>query len=116
MLVQRAMAPGVRGNFTSMGFSNMVWALGKARFHDIALMQQLLGMVYFGERPPEGPGAAVDAGEGGGDGEAGEGGRALPHLALSAFNALDLCNCLAGISLFRVHVARTAAPVQGAQV
>jgi len=37
-------------------------------------------------------------------------------LALSAFNALDLCNCLAGISLFRVHVARTAAPVQGAQV
>ena len=83
----------------------------QAKFHEPALMQQFLGMVYFGERPPEDPGAGADAGAG----EGGEGGRATPHLALSAFNALDLCNCLAGISLVRAHGARAAAPLQDAQ-
>jgi hypothetical protein len=70
-------------------------------------------MVYFGERPPEGPSVAAG---GGGTGEGGGGGGgAQAHLALGTFNALDLCNCLTGISLMRAHCGLAGA-AQGQQV
>jgi len=68
-LVTRALEDEVRYNFTCMGFSNMVWALGKGKFNDRELMQQLMDMVYFGESPP-----AVSAEGVGGEGGGGEDG------------------------------------------
>ena len=93
LMLQRGLEEGVRSNFTAMGFSNVVWALGKARFPDADLMGQVLGMVSVSvlpANPTENENVAETT--------------MVPvqaHLSIEDFNAMDLCNCMTGISLFR---------------
>ena len=91
LLLQRGLEAQVRGNFTAMGFSNMVWALGKARFPDADLMGQVLGMVSVSVLPAHPSENVAET-------------TMVPvqaHLSIEDFNAMDLCNCMTGISLFR---------------
>ena len=59
----------------------------------------------IGEEHQGNEGGGDEAGDGGGSGEG-----AMAHLHVGNFNAMDLCNCLSGISLFRMRDTQVTAP------
>mmetsp|Transcript_11635 Transcript_11635/g.40160 ORF Transcript_11635/g.40160 Transcript_11635/m.40160 type:complete len:734 (-) Transcript_11635:53-2254(-) len=82
-LTQRPLVPSVKRNFTAMGLSNFIWAIGKTGFRDSVRIQQICDILELAGDPA----APID-------GEAED----QPPLHVDHFNEMDLCNSLMGLT------------------
>ncbi|EKX55285.1 hypothetical protein GUITHDRAFT_131525 [Guillardia theta CCMP2712] len=80
---QGALVPSVKRNFTAMGLSNFIWAIGKTGFRDSVRIQQICDILELAGDPA----APID-------GEAED----QPPLHVDHFNEMDLCNSLMGLT------------------